>query len=365
MTDDIVREQSKGYDDILSFIKDIKEKEISCWDINTMRYMIVRKILGHLGWNVYNPDEAEPGYNRNPKEFDFMLKYGEFQAFINIIGIEEFDKCCQEYWDCYFSGCGGITVLTNGIMWQFKLPNGPAVHTLDRIKQTYRIYKIDILKEESKYIAKFLNDFLAKNTIKKYYIDNSEEKRGCAMPTESICELIGKKRWECKCGYTSGIEGDLKYVSEEIANGHLPIRCHGCGQLTLYVCPASWTKNEDLSLEFRLGDNMEVKEIYDGLYEYSVTGKDRLNFVWMPLRTKIFIQLSLNDQLVDAEIIEFSIYSHRGITKVDIIKKIEKNKYYLINNFANFRDFFENFKIKIVANKYADKLQIKIIDYFY
>jgi len=107
---------------------------------------IVSRVLSELGWNIYNYKEVLVGWGDKP---DYKLITNRNSVVVHT------EKNITSKVEESFVSKRGLTVLTNGIKWQFYLPGGKKFLT------------VDFTKGDVKKLASELKRYISKDSVKE------------------------------------------------------------------------------------------------------------------------------------------------------------------------------------------------------
>ena len=110
---------------LIDFIQQIKDdKRFASFDEAAIKQGVVLRILSFLGWDPFNMDEIQPGYDVKGGRVDFSLKYHDTnKVFIQVKkGVKNFKKFQGQLTDYAVQEDVKLSALTDGITWWFSLP---------------------------------------------------------------------------------------------------------------------------------------------------------------------------------------------------------------------------------------------------
>jgi len=147
---------------ITSFINDLKSnKQISSFDKASTKQAVVLRLLSLLGWDIFNVDEVKPVDDVKPKNVDYSLRSKNIdRVFIKVLKINEKLNGFQE--GLIASAAKGkveISVLTNGLIWQFYLS------LMEGDLEQKNFCTLDLLKQKPGDVAAQFLNFLEKENI--------------------------------------------------------------------------------------------------------------------------------------------------------------------------------------------------------
>lgn len=156
-------------ENIISFIEDIKIKDMSSFNEASTKQIVIMRLLYILGWDIFNIDDVIPEYSVGSMKVDYALK-GKNKVFIEVKKIgEDLEKYQQQLLGYSFQEGVNLSILTNGITWWFYLP------LREGDWRQRRFYTIDIFQQDSKEIALKFVAFISKENINNGdAIDNAE-----------------------------------------------------------------------------------------------------------------------------------------------------------------------------------------------
>lgn len=140
------------------FIEGIKKDDlIDKYDEANTKNIIINRILGILGWNIFNHDEVELEYRTNHGKVDYTLKrFGNNTSFLEAKKASIRLNFNHEYQLLGYAKNEQINlaILSNGIEWRFYLP-------FEKGEKC----RIDVLKQDTKHVATAIISLLSKNNI--------------------------------------------------------------------------------------------------------------------------------------------------------------------------------------------------------
>lgn len=146
---------------IKDFIGNIKSNpSIVTFDEAATKQAIILPLLQRLGWNTDNIDEVIPEYPIESKKVDYSLNVNGTHIFLEVkrigVDLERFEKQLLEY--SFLRGVE-FAILTSGTAWWFYLPMKMGDW------QTRRFDMIDLIQQESMYVAQKFVDLLSKDNV--------------------------------------------------------------------------------------------------------------------------------------------------------------------------------------------------------
>lgn len=145
---------------IISFIEELKNKNISFIDEAATKQTIVLRLFYILGWNIFDSDEVIPEYIVGTDRIDYALKIGDSKVFVEVKKIgENLDNCQEQLLNYSFKEGINLAVLTNGIVWRFYL----SLYEGDW--KDRRFYTINLFKQDPKDVADKFIEFISKDSI--------------------------------------------------------------------------------------------------------------------------------------------------------------------------------------------------------
>ena len=149
-------------DGLSEFIQQIKnDKRFASFDEAAMKQGVVLKILFFLGWDPFNMEEIQPGYDVKGGSVDFLLKNNSTKkVFIQVKkGVKNFKKFQGLLTDYAVQEDVKLSVLTDGITWWFSLP------LQDGGQEEKKFHTIHIEKQQLKDITQNFYDLLSKENV--------------------------------------------------------------------------------------------------------------------------------------------------------------------------------------------------------
>ena len=222
---------------ITSFIDELKSnKQISSFDKASTKQAVVLRLLSLLGWDIFNVDEVKPVDDVKPKNVDYSLRSKNTdRTFIKVLKINEKLNGSQE--ELITSAAKGkveISVLTNGLIWQFYLSlmagNLEQKHfcTLNLIKQKpddVAAQFLNFLERENIVSGKSLK---TANALQNERQQNAVEdaipsawSKIISEPDAALVKLLSEAT-EKLCGFQPEKERLLKFLTERSKSPQTP-----------------------------------------------------------------------------------------------------------------------------------------------
>lgn len=147
--------------EIEKIVSDLKSNFDLSSDEATTKQVVVLRLLGSLGWNIFDASEVRPEYSVYGQRVDYALRISDVnKLFLEIKKPKEDLEPHQEQLLNYaFKQGVKLAVLTNGITWWFYLP----LH--EGSWERRRFYSIDIKQQENENIAEKFISFLSKTNV--------------------------------------------------------------------------------------------------------------------------------------------------------------------------------------------------------
>lgn len=212
------------------FIEDLRNNSvINSFDEAKTKQGIVLPILQCLNWDIFDTDEVSPEHPAGG-EVDFSLRINDIdKIFIEVKRVGWRLEQKEERQLCDYSSFKGVelAILTNGLIWQFYLPQ------LKCSWEKKRFWTINLMEQDlDDIVSKFFN-FLEKNKVesgeafKNAEIIYEDAKRKKIImeflpkawneiinkPDDLLIELIQNKT-EKLCGYKPDIEQVKQFLKE-------------------------------------------------------------------------------------------------------------------------------------------------------
>lgn len=175
--------------------KDIKSYDISFFNEEATKYLMVLPVLEKLGWNIRNPRQVYPEYRVSDKKVDYVLvDHKSSKIFVEAkkAGENDLDNHEEQILNYCASKNVDMGILTNGIIWRFYTI---CYHDnrLGAIKELHKD-EINLIKDKySEISSKFLDYFWKGKTCRMDPPKNIES-------PESILKKVKKiKKTDLKC----------------------------------------------------------------------------------------------------------------------------------------------------------------------
>ena len=149
-------------DGLIDFIQQIKaDKRFASFDEAAIKQGVVLKILSFLGWDPFNMDEINPGYDVRGGRVDFSLRNnGTNKVFILVKkGVKSFKKFQGQLTDYAVQEDVKLSALTDGITWWFSLP------LQDGGQEEKKFHTINIEEQQVEDITQNFVDLLSKENV--------------------------------------------------------------------------------------------------------------------------------------------------------------------------------------------------------
>ena len=222
-------------DGLIDFIQQIKaDKRFASFDEAAIKQGVVLKILSFLGWDPFNMDEINPGYDVRGGRVDFSLRNnGTNKVFILVKkGVKSFKKFQGQLTDYAVQEDVKLSVLTDGIAWWFSLP------LQDGSQDEKRFHTINVDEQQLEDIIQNFIDLLSKeNVISDRAIKTAEDIYHRRLSRILIIDTLPKawnkiisepERWlydilaevtKNLCGHKPDAETVEKFIALELDTG--------------------------------------------------------------------------------------------------------------------------------------------------
>jgi hypothetical protein len=224
---------------LLSLVEQLKsDRRLDSFDEAATKQIVLLRILSLLGWDIYNIDEVMPEYSVGSQRVDYALRHSNTnKVFIEVKKVgEDLEKHQQQLLSYSFQEGVKLSILTNGISWQFYLP----LH--EGSWEQRKFYTVDVYGQNSKDIVRRFIDYLAKENVysgksiqnaedvyrsrqKEHLISDTLPKawnKLISEPDEKLFELIADAT-EKLCGYKPDNLVVENFISSNIAGGRVSI----------------------------------------------------------------------------------------------------------------------------------------------
>jgi hypothetical protein len=224
---------------LLSLIEQLKsDRRLDSFDEAATKQIVLLRILSLLDWDIYNIDEVMPEYSVGSQRVDYALRHSKTnKVFIEVKKIgEDLEKHQQQLLSYSFQEGVKLSILTNGISWQFYLP----LH--EGSWEQRKFYTVDVYDQNSRDIVRRFIDYLAKENVysgksiqnaedacisrqKEHLISDTLPKawdKLISEPDEKLFELIADAT-EKLCGYRPGNLIVEKFISSNITGARVSI----------------------------------------------------------------------------------------------------------------------------------------------
>ena len=144
-------------------INDLKAtQKVFFYDETRTKQAIVLPLLHSIGWNIFDVDEVFPEYPVGGGKIDYSLRYkNENKVFILVRRPgEDLTKFAAFLLEMGREGTAGIGILTNGVEWQFFLPNRED-------ESEFKFHTLDLTQQDTEDLVKKFISYLSRDHVRK------------------------------------------------------------------------------------------------------------------------------------------------------------------------------------------------------
>ena len=204
---------------------------------------IVRRLLGTLGWPIYDPQVVYPEYTVEGRRVDYALCHpaSKPRIFVEVKAVGKSEDAERQLFEYAFHMGVPLAVLTDGREWSFFLPAGAGSY------DERRIYKLDLVEHDAATSVQRLQRYLRYEAVcsEEAFIAAQEDYRDIAREREiqealpeAWVKLVAEEDAtllkvvaECVeelCGYRPGQSTVARFLRDTVQAGWgtLPPSCH-------------------------------------------------------------------------------------------------------------------------------------------